>query len=255
VTDLGYRLFDADNHYYEPRDCFTRYIEPSMRERAVRMATDHRGREGVLVGNRPFTFLADAFRDVAAKPGALRELLRTMSSGRIAESSVVEPVQPEYVDRDARLALMDRQGIESILLFPTLGVCVEHFMKDDPEQLYANFHAFNRWLDDDWGFDHEHRIFAAPMLSLRDLGRAVDELEFVLTHGARIIGLRPGPAYGRSRRSVLRSVLGPRRRGAHARRLPHRGIGLQRDDGSLLGRGAEPFVTPAIGVPMDELLR
>ncbi len=198
MTDLGYRLFDADNHYYEPRDCFTRYIEPSMRERAVRMATDDRGREGVLVGNRPFTFLADAFRDVAAKPGALRELLRTMSSGRIAESSVVEPVQPEYVDRDARLALMDRQGIESILLFPTLGVCVEHFMKDDPEQLYANFHAFNRWLDDDWGFDHEHRIFAAPMLSLRDLGRAVDELEFVLAHGALIIGLRPGPAYARS---------------------------------------------------------
>ena len=24
TTGLGYRLIDADNHYYEPYDCFTR---------------------------------------------------------------------------------------------------------------------------------------------------------------------------------------------------------------------------------------
>jgi predicted TIM-barrel fold metal-dependent hydrolase len=107
-------------------------------------------------------------------------------------------MQPEYTDRDARLALMDQQGVEAILLFPTLGVCVEHFMKDDPDQLYANFHAFNLWLDDDWGFDHDGRLFAAPVLSLRDLDRAVHELDFVLQRGARVVSLRPGPAYGRS---------------------------------------------------------
>jgi predicted TIM-barrel fold metal-dependent hydrolase len=198
VPGLPYGLFDADNHYYETRDCFTRHIEPSMRASAVRVEQDGSGREVVLVGDRPFTFLADAFRDVIAKPGALREMLRALSSGNYRESDAVEPIQPEYVSRDARLARMDEQGVEAILLFPTVAVCVEHFMKDDPDQLYANFHAFNRWLDEDWGFDHQGRIFAAPMLSLRDVELAVTELELVLDRGARVVGLRPGPAYGRS---------------------------------------------------------
>ena len=28
--DLGYRAFDADNRYCEPRDAFTRYIAPAF---------------------------------------------------------------------------------------------------------------------------------------------------------------------------------------------------------------------------------
>lgn len=192
-------LWDADNHYYEPRDCFTRYIEPGMADRAIRVETDDAGREAVLVDDRPFTFLLDPFRETTTKPGALREMLRSMSSGTTEETTdLMEPVQPAYVDRDARLALMDAQGVDAVLMFPTLAVCVEHFMKDDPDLLYANFHAFNQWLDDDWGFDHEHRIYGVPLLSLLDVDRAVTELEFVLSRGARAVGLRPGPAFGRS---------------------------------------------------------
>jgi len=169
-----------------------------MRERAIRVETDADGKELVMVGDRPFTFLVDPFSSTTTKPGALRDMLRALSSGNFEESDAVEPLQPEYLQRDARLALMDRQGIESILLFPTLAVCVEHFMKDDVDQLYANFHAFNLWLDEDWGFDHEGRIHAVPLLSLRDLDRAVAELDVVLARGARVVGLRPGPAFGRS---------------------------------------------------------
>ena len=198
MPDLDFALFDADNHYYEPRDCFTRYIEPGLRDRAVHVETDERGRPAVRVGDRPFTFLADGFPKRVSKPGSLRELLRHLASGTLAASDAVEPVRPEYTDRGARIAVMDGQGIESIFIFPTLGVCVEHFMKDDADQLYANFHAFNRWLDDEWGFDHLHRVYAAPLMSLRDVERAVAELDWALGRGARVVSLRPGPAYGRS---------------------------------------------------------
>lgn len=197
---LDYGLFDADNHYYEPRDCYTRHIDPKFRDRAIHVEQDADGRDVVLVGDRPFTFLRHHSFDHASKPGALREMLRDMKSGTVRTSgdALSEPIQPEYVDRDARLARMDAQGIETTLLFPTLGVCVEHFMMDDVEQMYANVHAFNLWLDEDWGFDHRGRIVAVPLLNLLDLDHAVAELDFVLARGARAIALRPGPAAGRS---------------------------------------------------------
>jgi predicted TIM-barrel fold metal-dependent hydrolase len=195
---LGFALWDADNHYYEPPDCFTRHLDPELRDRAIRPTPTPSDPNGASVGDRPFTFLADPFPTTTTKPGSLRDMLRALSSGDFTESSVMEPIPPEHLDRDARLARMDQQGVETILLFPTLALCVEHFMKDDTEQLYANFHAFNRWLDEDWGFDHKGRILAVPLLSLRDLDHAIAELEDVLGRGARAIELRPGPAFGRS---------------------------------------------------------
>ncbi len=194
---LGYRPFDADNHYYEPRDCFTRFIEPRHRDKAIRVVVDAQGVERVMVGEKPFTFLGNFDFDHSARPGALREMLRMMGTPDY-EGQVVQENEPAFLEREARLARMDEQGLEACLLFPTLAVCVEQFMTDDPEQMYANFHAFNRWLDETWGFDHQGRIYAPPLLSLRDLEKAVEELEWVIERGAKIVSLRPGPAYGRS---------------------------------------------------------
>jgi predicted TIM-barrel fold metal-dependent hydrolase len=197
MAQLGYRLFDADNHYYETRDCFTRHLPARLAERAIRVVPDAEGRDHIFVGERPFTFLENwSFRH-ANKPGALRELLRRKDY-RDENGALAEPIRPEYQNRDARLALMDAQGLEASFLFPTLAVCVEHFMKDDPEQLYGNLHAFNEWLDEEWGFAWRDRIYAVPLLSLRDRERAVAELDWALAKGARVVSLRPGPAFGRS---------------------------------------------------------
>lgn len=194
-------LFDADNHYYEPRDAFTRYMEPRHRDKAIVVKQGPGGEEQVWVGARPFTFLADMELnfDTTLRPGSLREFLRSLASDDPKEAAAVQvPVEPAFVRRDARLALMDEQGIESALLFPTLGVCVEHFMKDDVEQTYANLRAFNRWLLEEWGFAWRGRIFAPPILSLLDVAEAVKDLEWALANGARMITIRIGPAAGRS---------------------------------------------------------
>lgn len=203
VTATTRGLFDADHHYYEPRDCYTRHIEARYADRAIRVVPSDgggTGHEQILVGNRPFTFLRHHSFDTALRPGALREMLRNLKSGRGDDdgSSPVEPMQPEYVSRAARLARMDAQGVESCLMFPTLGVCVEHFMKDDVEQMYANVRAFNRWIEDDWGYGTDGRIVGVPLLNLLSLEHAVAELDRVLAAGARAIALRPGPAFGRS---------------------------------------------------------
>jgi predicted TIM-barrel fold metal-dependent hydrolase len=200
MSGLTYKLVDADNHYYEPRDAFTRHMPAVNQELAVRVLGQGDD-ERIVVGDKPFTFLRHNF-DRVVKPGALRELLRSMKKGAgtddRGEGTPDEAVQPGYVNRDARLALMDAQDVEACLLFPTLAVCVEHFMQDDPAQLYANFEAFNRWLEEDWGYGADGRLFAAPLLSLRDRDLAIAELDRVLALGAKVISLRPGPAHGRS---------------------------------------------------------
>ncbi len=61
------------------------------------------------------------------------------------------------------------------------------------------FTAFNRWLEEDWGFDYQDRIFAAPYISLADVDWAVAELEWALDNGARtIVHARRGADHDRS---------------------------------------------------------
>ena len=51
MTDLGYQAFDADNHYYEAEDAFTRHIDPRMSRRAMQWA-EIGGRKSLMVGAR-----------------------------------------------------------------------------------------------------------------------------------------------------------------------------------------------------------
>ena len=38
MSELGYRPFDCDNHYYEAEDAFTRHVPKNMRARCVQWA-------------------------------------------------------------------------------------------------------------------------------------------------------------------------------------------------------------------------
>ena len=195
---LGYRPIDADNHYYEPENCFVDWVEPRYRERALRREEGEDGSEQLFYGDVPFINDGTSFaRADCVKPGALREMLRSQQGG-LPSDAAKETTRPEYLERDARLALMDRQGLEAAFLFPSFAVMIEYWMQHDVELLYACFDGFNRWLDETWGFNHRDRIYAAPLISLRDRDRAVAQLDHALARGARVIAMLPGPAYGRS---------------------------------------------------------
>lgn len=198
-TPERYPIFDSDNHYYEPLDCFTRHIDPKYRNKAVRYVEGEAGGQGhYLVGDKPYTYGA-FYTDRCPRPGSLIDYLRSLKTGTgNLESEIDEPIQPAYQDRGARLALMDAQGVESALMLPTFGVTVEHFMKDDVVQTYANLEAFNKFVEEDWGFARDDRIFSAALLSLLDRECGVAELERVLAQGARLIHLLAGPQAGRS---------------------------------------------------------
>jgi predicted TIM-barrel fold metal-dependent hydrolase len=190
--DLGYEPFDADNHYYEAIDAFTRHLDPRHGPRCVQWA-EIEGRRYHVVGGRVSRAVKNATFDPIAKAGAMHDYFRGNPEGRnpIEFLAEREPIRPEYRDRDARLARMDEFGLEAVWMFPTLGMLYEEQLKHDPEAVTLTFAAFNRWLAEDWGFAYRDRIFAAPYLSLCDVEWACSELEWALDGGARTIVMRP----------------------------------------------------------------
>jgi predicted TIM-barrel fold metal-dependent hydrolase len=200
----NFRAFDADNHYYEAEDAFTRHMEPKLRRSAVQWATIN-GKKRLMVCGRVDNFIPNPTFDPVAKPGSLDEYFRGRNPQGMEMRALfgdLEPIHAEYRDRDARLAKLDEQQLEAALLFPTQGVGIEEPMRHSAAITHATLEAFNRWLLEDWGFNYKDRLFAAPMLSLMDVDRAVAELEWALSHDARMVHLRcapvPGPGGGRS---------------------------------------------------------
>jgi predicted TIM-barrel fold metal-dependent hydrolase len=196
VPDLDYRPFDADNHYYEALDAFTRHLDPRHGPRTIQWAEIGKRKYHVVAGRVSHAVVNPTF-DPVAKPGALHDYFRGNPDGRSPLDFLRdrERIRPEYRDRDARVRVLDEHGLEAVWLFPTLGVLYEELLKRDPEAVGLVFRAFNRWLDDDWGFAYRERIFAAPYLSLADVGWAVAELEWALGRGARIVCIRPAPVW------------------------------------------------------------
>jgi len=194
--ELGYRAVDADNHYYEALDAFTRHLDPALGPRCVQWA-EIDGRRYHVVGGRVSRAVVNPTFDPVARAGALHDYFRGNPDQRnpVEFLKEREPIRPEYRDRDARLATMDEFDLEAVWLFPTLGVLYEELLKHDPEAVTLTFTAFNRWLEEDWGFAYQDRIFAAPYLSLCDVDWAVGELGWALDQGARVVVIRPSAVH------------------------------------------------------------
>ncbi|MEZ5141145.1 MAG: amidohydrolase family protein [Acidimicrobiales bacterium] len=197
MTDADVRIFDADNHYYESPDAFTRHVPKHLQPRCVQWV-EVDGRRHHLVAGRLDRQVTNPTFNPVAKPGVLREYYRGNPEGKTVDElirSAVEPMPPEYMDREARLRRIDEQGVEGVWLFPTLGVLYEERLKKDPEALCTTFHAFNQWVAEDWGLAYKGKIFAAPYLSLVDVDWACRELDWALDNGARIVALRPAAVF------------------------------------------------------------
>jgi predicted TIM-barrel fold metal-dependent hydrolase len=198
-------LVDADNHYYEAEDAFLRYGDESVRK-FVRWVQDGKRRH-LLFGDRRSTTPPNPTFDPIAKAGAFHARLKNLEEGT-AERTLspfdksrygeLEPLPSPYRNRDDRINVLDEQGVEKCFLFPTLGDCVEGLMHDNVAMAYKAFHAYNLWLEEDWGYGYKDRLYAPPYIPVLDPELAAKELDFVLNKGARLVSIRPGPAAGRS---------------------------------------------------------
>ena len=195
MRSLDYLAIDGDNHYYEPDDCCTRHLDPRFRERSVHMRRRDDGSGIWHFGNTPLTFARGA-RDYVMKPGQYRAFMSGATFDADHPPELIPALSPEFSRRDVRLDAMDRQGLEACLMIPSFGLAFEAECASDPEAACAAVSAFNRWVEEDWGYAYRNRIVSPATISLYDRDLAISELERVLAAGARVLIMRAGPLGG-----------------------------------------------------------
>jgi predicted TIM-barrel fold metal-dependent hydrolase len=190
-------VFDADNHLYETKDALTKFLPD-----AYRGAIDYvevRGRTKIVVRGQISDYIPNPTFDVVARPGAQEEYFRNGNpEGKSYRELIGEPMRaiPAFREPAPRLELMDELGVDRTLMFPTLASLVEERMRDDPELIHVVIHALNEWLHETWSFDYEGRIFTTPVITLPIVEKAIEELEWCVERGAKVVLIRPAPVPG-----------------------------------------------------------
>ncbi len=190
-------IFDADSHIQERNfDFMAQYTPRKFHEDwLVHTKYDERGEFGLYLGNHKVdnTEISDG---VVFPPGKLKEWLKAISTGH--EIDVRIPIQDNMYKRDARVAKLDEMGVEACLLFvgliiSTLGWLHVFGQKKGYEGANAVLHAYNQYVLEEFGFNHQDRLYATPFLSLWDLDWAVKEAKWLIDNGARVVTLPTGP--------------------------------------------------------------
>ena len=204
TRDLGFPIFDADNHMYETEEALTRHL-PKAYAKAIEYI-DIKGRTKIVVRGTISEYIPNPTFTVVAAPGAQEEYYRQGNpDGKSYREMIGDPIKclPAFREPAPRVQLMDEQGIDRALMFPTLASLIEERLKDDPELIQIIVHALNEWMHETWQFDYEGRVFATPVIAMGLVDKALEELEWVIERGARCVLIRPAPVPG------LRGTLSP----------------------------------------------
>jgi len=194
---LPYKVYDADNHFYEPADAITRHL-PKKWSKALQFVNVN-GRTKLAINGQISEYIPNPTFDVVAAPGAHLKYYRAENKEGLSLREITGkaiPANDTFRNASARLPVLDAQHVYATLMFPTLFSAIERRMSYDHELLGAALHSLNQWTAEEWGFARAGRIFATPVISLADIDWAVKELDWALANGARAVTIRPAPVPG-----------------------------------------------------------
>lgn len=192
-------IFDADTHFWETDEAWSAYLSENTREKwGISFRTGEDGDFAMYVGPRKVEISADhLFEDGRVPaPGKLHEWLRAMKEGK-AEIDLHVPKTPDMVEPVARVASLDRWGVTSSILFVGNMITAISFL-DEPQAAHEVLGAYNHWMHDQWKFNYQDRIFTAPILTLADVDKACEQVEWCIKRGARLILMPMGPYNGKA---------------------------------------------------------
>jgi predicted TIM-barrel fold metal-dependent hydrolase len=167
---------DADGHILEPATLWEEYLEERYQDRALRIRTDDEGLEYLELDGRPSE---RTVKGVLGLLGAMGEL----DAKRGPDRRYMDHIPYGGGDAAERLELLDKENLEQVVLYPTIGLLWECELTD-PELTVAYQRAYNRWIAD-FCRTSGSRLVPIAHLSLLDPDAAAVELERAVADGCR----------------------------------------------------------------------
>jgi predicted TIM-barrel fold metal-dependent hydrolase len=166
-------VYDTDAHICEPPAVWNEYCDPGYRDLVVRAEAGPTNNDTMWVNGE----CRDTRISQACIPGAYGDPTKTW-----------DDITPGSYDPAERLKVMDEEGLDMALLFPSLELLAGDIERGDVAA--ANARAYNRWITDFVAHDAE-RFYAMGVLPLQSVEAAVNEVKFIAEQGLTGVTFRP----------------------------------------------------------------
>ena len=171
------RVIDADGHICEPESVWTEYTQAKYRPLVLQICT-REGRSQLSVEGHTRATGAAAGPAQACIPGGLAP----------DRNLTWADILPGSHDPRARLAVLDEEGIDQALLFPSIHLLWGDIR--DPEVAAETCRAYNNWMSD-FCREDPARLYGMGIVPLQDVDLAVAEAKRLADLGLRGFILRP----------------------------------------------------------------
>ena len=190
-------IFDSDTHIHERNfNFFKEYLPQKYHKDWLLTVRDGAGGYGLYVGDRKVENSEYNRDGLVPPPGRLKEWLKAMKEGKSNVDGWIKPTE-DMMDRDQRIKKLDEFGVESSILF--VGTFVSTFGYYNPDASgNAVLHAYNEYVRENWSFNYKDRFYATGCLSLWDLETSLQEADWLIKNGVRVVVMPMGPAHGKS---------------------------------------------------------
>jgi len=184
-----YFVIDGDRHVVEPVEAFSKYLEPSFRDRGPVVLRDNvYGSTRLLIEGRLYQKVwgpgqgrregMSAYRPRGERPGLSYEETAAWVSGK------------------GKLLDMDDSGIDAALWIPTVGLYVPDILDGALQAAYAR--ALNNWFADSFCAEDRDRLWFAATVPIDAEPARVEAARAIRELGARAVWIRPNVMQGRT---------------------------------------------------------
>src|SRR5262252_7772804 len=170
---------DADGHLLEDASLWHHYIEAKYRDRALCMKRDENGLEYLEIGGKPSKRTRRGYPATLGRMG--QKDLEAFAPH--PDKTYAANMPFGACDAGERLKLLDAEGLEAAILYPTLGILWESEL-EDVELSQAYQRAYNRWIAD-FCRDSGGRLVPIAHVTLLDPAGSADELERAVADGCK----------------------------------------------------------------------
>ncbi|MDA3040492.1 MAG: amidohydrolase family protein, partial [Actinomycetota bacterium] len=166
-------VYDADAHICEPASVWQEYCDPAYRDLIVRADVNAQGRDTLFING------------VDTQGGAAKACI----PGAYGNDEVTwADIVPGSWDPAERLKVMDDEGLDAALMFPSIDLIAGDIREADVAA--ANARAYNRWMAD-FVAENPDRLYGMGVCPLQSVDAAVAEISFMAEHGLTGLTFRP----------------------------------------------------------------